>query len=198
MSTIKTFFLLAGLICFSANAQTEEPQPAIDSAVETEPGIEAPPPPPVMEMLEETVEAEEYPYGSVEEAPMEYSPLNRFKHNGKIKAQTATDKRAYYSEGIVAMLSFISTNLSIPYRYERGGDPQIVLIRVIVGKDSALYNPEFLTTQRSQFSVNAQEVIEQLPARFIPATKNGKAVDSYLIIPIRFENTLNLQSYHSR
>ena len=195
MNTIKTIFLLSGLICFSANAQTEEPQPAADSAVETETGWEVLPPLSSPEMYEEAIET---PYAIAEEAPMEYSPLNRFKHNGKIKAQTATDKRAYYSEGIVAMLSFISANLSIPYRYERGGDPQIVLIRVIVGKDSALYNPEFLTTQRSQFSVNAQEVIEQLPASFIPATKNGKAVDSYLIIPIRFENTLNLQSYHSR
>jgi|GEM_PF-4703889 len=198
MNTIKTLFLLSGLICFSANAQTEEPQPAADSAVETETGIEALPPPPAVEMIDEAIEAADYPYATVEAAPMEYSPLNRFKHNGKIKAQTATDKKAYYSEGIMAMLSFISANLSIPYRYERGGDPQIVLIRVIVGKDSMLYNPEFLTTQRSQFSVNAQEVIEQLPAGFIPATKNGKAVDSYLIIPIRFESTLNIQSYPSR
>lgn len=195
MNTIKTLLLLSGLICFSANAQTEEPQPAADSAVETETGFEVLPPLSAPEMYEEAIET---PYAMVEEAPMEYSPLNRFKHNGKIKAQTATDRRAYYSDGIMAMLSFISANLSIPYRYERGGDPQIVLIRVIVGKDSALYNPEFLTTQRSQFSVNAQEVIEQLPARFIPATKNGKAVDSYLIIPIRFENTLNIQSYPSR
>jgi hypothetical protein len=198
MNTFKTLILLSGLICFSADAQTEEPLPSADSSVAPVIGDDAPPPPPAMDMYEETIEAVDYAPAMAEEAPLEYTPLNRFKHNARIKAQTATDRNAYYSDGIMAMLSFISANVTVPYRYETGGDPQIVLIRVVVGKDSMLYNPEFLTTQRTQFSVNAQEVIEQLPSKFIPATKNGKPVDSYLIIPIRFENTLNIQTYYTR
>ncbi len=127
----------------------------------------------------------------VTEAPAyEYVMVNKFKHNSKLKPVVKPDQPAAYSEGLGVMLRFIAGNINHPYSYFSSGTSEIVLVRVIVGKDSLLYNPEILNSPGTVYSVNAQEVIEKLPSKFVPATKNGMPVDSYLIIPVRFETGL--------
>ena len=75
------------------------------------------------------------------------------------------------------------------------GDAQFVLFQVTVGKDSSLYNAETLSTRGSTYTNIAKECLENLPFKFIPATKNGKPVDSILIIPFRFEGNLDYYQF---
>jgi hypothetical protein len=120
--------------------------------------------------------------------------VNPIKTNYKIKPISNPDKKAVYSQGIHTMLENIYFNLRMPYYGASNmklGEAQFVLIQVIVGKDSTLYNAEILSTPGSAFTNNAKECLENLPAKFTPATKNGKPVDSILIIPFRFEGNLD-------
>lgn len=169
-----------------------------------------PPPPSPIEMdttvlMTDTVKADPYDtrepapavwYDAVEAPAYEFTPVNRFKHNSKLKVSTKPDQPARYSEGLGVMLRFIAGNVNLPYSYLMVGSSEIVLVRVIVGKDSLLYNPEILYSPGSVYSVNAQDVIEKLPGGFIPATKNGIPVDSYMIIPVRFET--GLRNYYNQ
>lgn len=129
------------------------------------------------------------------EAPaIAYEPINRIKTNYKLKPISNPDVHAQYSLGVRAMFTHIYSNLSLPYyssSYNDLGAAQFVLVQVTVGKDSLLYNLSILNTPGSSYTRNAQEVLESLPEKFTPALKNGKPVDSILIIPIRFESKLN-------
>ena len=132
------------------------------------------------------------------EPEMAYEPLNQIKTNYKIKPVTNPDKKAYYSEGIRALLDNIYLNLRMPYYGASNmklGEAQFVLLQVTVGKDSSLYNLEILSTPGSSYTNNAKECLENLPFKFVPATKNGKPVDSILIIPFRFEGNLDYYQF---
>jgi hypothetical protein len=127
-----------------------------------------------------------------------YEPFNQIKTNYKLKPVSNPDKKAYYSEGIRVLLDNIYLNLNMPYyaaSFLKLGEAQFVLLQVTVGKDSSLYNVETLNTPGSTYTNNARECLENLPFKFIPATKNGKPVDSILIIPFRFEANLDYYQF---
>ncbi len=115
----------------------------------------------------------------------DYTPINKFKYNKKIKTEDKPDKKAVYSLGLSTLLQQISDNLNVPFTY--GSGDQYVILQFVVGKDSSLYNPEVLYSPGSEFSINASSVIEKLDSQFLPATKNGKPVDTIITIPVRFE-----------
>lgn len=187
-----SIFLTAGLWSSSLQAQVE-PVPQIEPAYDST-SIELAP------AMEEAPAIQEDYYGDeigVVEAYTEpnYYKLNAFKHNSKLKPIENPDQKARYSGGIMELLDNLSKNLTIPYNYSNIS-VNFVLVKVVVGADSSLYNPEILSTPGSSYSINAQEAIEKLPGKFIPAMKNGKPVESILIIPIRFETRLNSNYNH--
>jgi protein TonB len=152
--------------------------------------------PPAMMMEGVTDYVEDYAVAVEEPAP--YEPLNQIKYNYKIKTVPNPDKKAYYSQGVHSMLENIYLNLRMPYygsSNNKLGDAQFVLLQVTIGKDSSLYNVETLSTPGSSYTSNARECLENLPYRFVPATKNGKPVDSILIIPFRFEGNLDYYQF---
>jgi hypothetical protein len=110
--------------------------------------------------------------------------FNVFKNNSKIKPEEKPDKKASYSMGNGELLIEISRQLMVPFNYN--DDNKYVIIQFVVGKDSMLYNPQVLYTPGAEYSINATKVIESLQEKFVPASKNGKPVDSIIIIPIRF------------
>lgn len=190
-----SILLTSGIVWSSSLQAQVEPIPQIEPAydstsIEVAPAVEEAP------ML---IEGDNYYDTDI--APVEayaepyYFKFNAFKHNTKIKPVDNPDQKARYSGGIMDLLDNLSKNLTIPYNY---GNISVnfVLVKVVVGADSSLYNPEILSTPGSSYSINAQEAIEKLPGKFIPATKNGKPVDSILIIPIRFETRLNSNYNH--
>jgi hypothetical protein len=127
-----------------------------------------------------------------------YEPFNQIKTNYKLKPVSNPDKKAYYSEGIRVLLDNIYLNLNMPYYGASNmklGEAQFVLLQITVGKDSSLYNVETLNTPGSTYTNNAKECLENLPFKFVPATKNGKPVDSILIIPFRFEANLDYYQF---
>ncbi len=170
-------------------------QAQVTDSIVAEPVIESvdeAPPPPMM-MDEKTVIGA-WDEAVAVEAPAIYEPLNQIKYNYKIKPVPNPDKKAYYSVGIHAMLENIYFNLRMPYYGASNmklGEAQFVLLQVTIGKDSALYNVETLSTPGSTYTNNAKECLENLPFKFVPATKNGKPVDSIIIIPFRFEGNLD-------
>lgn len=102
------------------------------------------------------------------------------------KIELNPDKPAVYFAGTSSLLTEIQGNLVVPYSYGQGA--KYAFIEVTVGKDSMLYNPNVLYSPGSyDYSQNALTVLQNLEFNFIPASKNGKPVDSKIIIPIRFE-----------
>jgi hypothetical protein len=177
MKSIISFAMINLAICSTAFSQVE--QPPVTDTVKVEELYEDVPPP---------VEAVELPYYD-EVAPvidnyMVGSSFNIFKNNSKIRPEQKPDKKALYSAGTGELLIEISNQLTVPYTYT--DDSKYVIIQFVVGKDSMLYNPQVLYTPGAEYSINATKVIESLQQKFIPATKNGKPVDSVIIIPIRF------------
>ncbi|HEY1046899.1 MAG TPA: hypothetical protein VGF79_10700 [Bacteroidia bacterium] len=102
------------------------------------------------------------------------------------KIELNPDKPAVYFAGTSALLTEIQGNLVVPYYYGQGA--KYVFIELTVGKDSMLYNANILFSPGNQdYTHNAFTVLQNLDFNFIPAMKNGKPVDSKIIIPIRFE-----------
>ncbi len=128
----------------------------------------------------------------------DYERINKFKHNKKIKPEEKPDKRAAYSQGTGELLRQIRDDLVVPYSYNNTTEDNFVLIQFTVGKDSALYNPEILHSPGAEYTINATNVIEKLQYNFSPAMKNGKPVDSIIIVPIRFERQKYNQYDHYR
>lgn len=188
---IKYFLSLTALFATLQFAQAQEldsiaGEPIIES-------IEEMPPPEMM-----TKDDNSWDQDVAIEAPAVYEPLNQIKTNYKIKPVINPDKKAYYSEGIRALLDNIYLNLRMPYYGASNvklGEAQFVLLQVTIGKDSSLYNVESLSTPGSTYTKNAIECLENLPFKFIPATKNGKPVDSILMIPFRFEGNLDYSPF---
>ena len=190
----KYFISLIALFTALPFAQAQE----IDS-IAGEPIIESVDdmPPPMM-LEEKSVIGDSWDEAVAVEAPAIYEPLNQIKYNYKIKPVPNPDKKAYYSVGIHAMLENIYLNLRMPYYGASNmklGEAQFVLLQVTIGKDSALYNVETLSTPGSTYTNNAKECLENLPFKFVPATKNGKTVDSIIIIPFRFEGNLDYNPF---
>lgn len=185
MTLLKPAFLtLIGTLAFSSQAQVNDTIPIImevDSAAAYD--EEMPPPP----MIEEMMDGDYGDY-AVTEAPAVEEPLflfNEFSNKTIAKLEASPDKPARYPGGIGAMNTELQENLSLPYNYT--SKARYVIVQVTVGKDSMLYNPKILHTEGSEYTRNAKDAIQALSKRFIPATKAGKAVDSILLIPIRFE-----------
>ncbi len=139
-------------------------------------------------LLEKTVETPFMDEMVATEAPyeyVEYNPVNKFKYNKKIKTEEKPDKKAVYGQGLGELLKQISNSLSVPYGY--GSENKYVILQFVVGRDSLLYNPEILYSPGTEYSINATAAIEKLQQQFLPATKNGKPVDTIITIPVRFE-----------
>lgn len=162
-----------------------------------------PPPPPIeteydsMEAMPMIEESDYYYEDAVMEAPAvaydemsSYSSentFNKFQFKTIAKLEDSPEKAAFYPGGIGAMMTEIQSNLKKPYMY--GEDAKYVILQITVGKDSMLYNPQVIYTEGNTYSNYAKQAVESLNLRFVPAKKNGKPVDSIIIIPIRFENT---------
>lgn len=187
MHDMKRLILLTGFaIALNANAQVE-PDAEVDSAIIIEEEI--------MEIApneyEEVIEADDYTgYAEATEAPAYAMKQNAFKHDQKIKPVSNPEKTAKYSLGNESLFKGIYEMLTVPYADVQTSSTKFVILKVTVGKDSQLYNPEFVITPGAVYSYNAQEAVEMLPGKFIPAKKGGKDVDSTLYIPIRFDYLL--------
>lgn len=119
--------------------------------------------------------------------------INAFNYDNKIKVELSPDIKAKYMTGTNGMFSELFDRLSVPYM---GNEKErYVVVRVTVGADSLLYNPTAIYTPGVTFTNHAQQAIQNLGLRFIPAMKNGKPVASYLYIPVRFDYILQSGRY---
>jgi hypothetical protein len=190
MKSILSLVIIGLATCSTAFSQVPPPPPPIDTASIDYMYFDSAAP----------VESIEMPYDynydvavpTINEFEMQF--FNIFKNNSKIKTEPKPDKKALYSTGTGQMLMEISRQLTVPYSYN--DDSKYVIIQFVVGKDSMLYNPQVLYTPGAEYSINATKVIESLQQKFIPATKNGKPVDSVIIVPIRF--TKQVAAYYEK
>lgn len=185
MKPIKLFAIaLLSFFANAANAQSYDTIPMIEVDTAAAYDEDMPPPVPVMEEMMDG----DYGDYAVTEAPAVEEPLflfNEFSNKTIAKLEASPDKPARYPGGIGAMNTELQKNLSLPYNYT--SKAKYVIVQVTVGKDSMLYNPKILHTEGTEYTRYAKDAIQALSKRFIPATKAGKAVDSILLIPIRFE-----------
>ncbi len=195
MKPIKLFAIaLLSFFANTANSQVRDSIPMIE--VDSAAVYDEEMPPPVME---EMIDGDYGDYGeyAVEAAPAMEEPLvffNEFNTKTIAKLEANPDKAARYPGGFGAMNAELQENLSLPYNYT--SKARYVIVQVTVGKDSILYNPKILHTEGSEYTRNAKDAIQSLSKRFIPATKAGKAVDSILLIPIRFETATKRTNIH--
>lgn len=194
MKPIKLFAIaLLSFFANSVNAQIYDTIPMIEVDTTAAYDEEMPPPVPVMEEMMDG----DYGDYAIEAAPAEEEPIfffNEFNTKTIAKLEASPDKAARYPGGIGAMNTEIQENLSLPYNYT--SKARYVIVQVTVGKDSILYNPKILHTEGSEYTRNAKDAVQSLSKRFIPATKAGKAVDSILLIPIRFETATKRTNIH--
>lgn len=193
MKPIKLFAIaVIGFLANTANAQSKDSLPYIQYDTTAAYDEEMPPPP----MIEEMMDGDYGDY-AIEAAPAEEEPIfffNEFNTKTIAKLEASPDKAARYPGGISAMNTELQENLSLPYNYT--SKARYVIVQVTVGKDSMLYNPKILHTEGSEYTRNAKDAIQSLSKRFIPATKAGKAVDSIILIPIRFETATKRTNIH--
>lgn len=182
MKLLKNIALLPFLFVLQANAQntdTAAVAPIEMDAVGPYEIYDAPPPA-IEEMVTTQAAPDDYYYGI-----NITNKNNEFKTKTFAKLEANPDKPASYRGGIGVLMTELQGNLVVPYSYSV--NPQFVILQVTVGKDSILYNPKILQTEGTNYSKNAKDAVQQLNLSFSPAMKNGKPVDSILLIPIRFE-----------
>src|SRR5687767_11106371 len=110
MKLRKQISLLGILASFGAYGQTDTTEVIYYDTASIQEMEMIDEPPPMMELQNTRSEP-------VYEETIEYQPVNKFKHNKKIKPEEKPDKKALYGPGTGELLRQISNNLRIPYGY---------------------------------------------------------------------------------
>lgn len=96
------------------------------------------------------------------------------------------DKIAKYPEGIKALREFLKKNLCYPYVGEEVCIQGRVMVKFVVRADGTITHPEVIRSVDPLMDAEALRVV-RLMGKWIPAEINGKAVNSYFVLPIRFK-----------
>ncbi len=96
------------------------------------------------------------------------------------------DKIAEYSKGKEALREFLKKNLCYPYVGEEVCIQGRVMVKFVVRADGTITHPEIVRSVDPLMDAEALRVV-RLMGKWIPAEINGKAVNSYFVLPIRFK-----------
>ncbi len=87
--------------------------------------------------------------------------------------------------GQTEMMKYLSDNLRYPEDAAKQGIVGRVVIKFIVNKDGTVSDAQILRALYRSCDIEAARVVSSMP-KWIPGKQNGKAVDVYFTIPIRF------------
>lgn len=96
------------------------------------------------------------------------------------------DKIAEYPKGKEALREFLKKNLCYPYVGEEVCIQGRVMVKFVVCADGTITHPEVVRSVDPLMDAEALRVV-RLMGKWIPAEINGKAVNSYFVLPIRFK-----------
>lgn len=88
--------------------------------------------------------------------------------------------------GEVALLNIISNNIRYPATAVENGDQGIVVVRFVVTRTGDVGNVVIARGKTPELDKEAVRVVKELP-KFIPGKQNGKTVNVWYTLPIRFK-----------
>ena len=150
--------------------------------------------PEMIEEVEETVEKGELPEieDTVVIKKVEIDESMMPVAGGVTEESTSLiDENPAFPGGIDALMLFLASNLKYPKEWNNACIEGKVIAQLNIDKNGKISNVEIIRCSiPEEFSESAikevQRVIELLP-EFIPARKNGEAVESYFILPMSFK-----------
>ncbi len=92
-----------------------------------------------------------------------------------------------YSKSFDVLHRYFLDNLKYPESAIKDGNEGSVVVRFIVFKTGKIGLVKVLRSLSPECDKEAIRLIESMPAKWIPAKQNGKAVNTYFYIPIRFK-----------
>jgi TonB family protein len=120
-------------------------------------------------------------------APPTYvKTIDTIPHPVEVSSETAKDyTAAAFIGGYDALINFINGQNRYPAATTDA--KQYVIIQVIISSSGQVINPQLKVAQVSgQVNSEALRIVRNLPD-FVPATRDGKPIDSFYIIPVPFK-----------
>lgn len=98
------------------------------------------------------------------------------------------DQMPRFPGGESALMKFITDNLKYPGEAVEEGIEGMVAIRFVVRKTGAVTDPAIIRGVNSSLNEEALRIVNMLP-QWTPGKHNGKEVDVYYTLPVRFKLT---------
>ncbi len=98
----------------------------------------------------------------------------------------AVEQAPQFPGGEVALLNIISNNIRYPATAVENGDQGIVVVRFVVTRTGDVGNVVIARGKTPELDKEAVRVVKELP-KFIPGKQNGKTVNVWYTLPIRFK-----------
>ncbi len=86
------------------------------------------------------------------------------------------------------LIQFMGNNITYPESAKKNNIEGIVVIRFIVDKEGKIASPELLRTLDPECDAEAMRVVKMMP-QFTPGKQNGKNVNVYFTLPVRYKLT---------
>ena len=103
----------------------------------------------------------------------------------KEKIYEKVDQMPEFPEGQDKMMEFISQNLQYPNRASREKVQGMVVVKFVVNKEGRVINPTIIKSVHPSLDAEALRVIRLMPL-WKPGIQDGKAVNVYFTMPLRF------------
>lgn len=100
--------------------------------------------------------------------------------------ETEVEKMAEYPGGTEAMIKYLTTNIRYPETAVKAKTTGKVLVSFVVSKDGKVSKAAVKKGVSKELDAEALRVVSAMP-KWIPAEKDGKKVDSEMVLPVSFE-----------
>ncbi len=101
--------------------------------------------------------------------------------------QIDADRYASFKEGDKALVQFIASHTKYPLQAKENGEQGKVFVRFVVQKDGSIRDAEVVRGISKSLDEEAKRVALLADGMWKPGTKNGKAVNVYMTLPVYFK-----------
>ena len=126
--------------------------------------------------------------GTDEIGGVDIAELKRHEEISETKAETIhefVEQPAVFPGGEEALMKYLHDNISYPTSAWENRIQGLVYLRFVVNKEGRISDIKILTSVHPLLDNEAIRVVKSMP-KWIPARHNGKIVNAYFILPVRF------------
>lgn len=95
-------------------------------------------------------------------------------------------QNASFKGGMPALIEYFQKNIKYPKKAEKDNIQGKVMVGFTVNKDGSIDDVTIKKSENNIFDAEALRVVKSMP-NWNPATKDGKAVTSQMVLPIQFK-----------